>query len=296
MEHKNIVAVDFDFTISQTDPIDHRTILGEIPDAFRTLKDLREAGYVVILWTCRSEDYLEEALLFCAENGFVFDAVNENWEGLDFPTSNKIYYDYLIDDHNFGTKGKVDWGMVRSQLLFEGDEEILWKGDFISVISPRDNPYEAVAQQDSVMCILHDVVTGAFFVRQELCPPYNHRTGRPYWYTLVSGGIEAGEKPVDALIREVAEEAGVLLRESIDVSMRCLFSGPLNKTLSNFGHFFFVEGQFLRVSPTTDGTVYEAKSRTLELSYDELLGMSREHADFLLISAISLIRPFVEKA
>lgn len=291
MDAPKIVAVDFDNTIAIPDE-DFKG-LKEVPLAIQTLKDLRDFGYFLILWTCRTGEMLDQALQFLSDRDVQIDTVNENYPELSFQTSRKIYYDILIDDRNFGVSGLVDWEIVRSRLLFEGDEVILWKGKYIQVISPRDNPYEAIAQKDCVSCILHDTVRDRFFVRQEFVPPYEYRTGRPYWYTALSGGVEEGESSIDALVREVAEEAGVDLKNSKNVNIKCLFSGPLNKTLANFGRFFLVQGEFARIKAKGDGTIYEDKAMTAEITREELFNMSHEHSDYILISSIALIQPFI---
>lgn len=77
-----IIAVDFDGTIVEDcfpyigKPLvgfTKRTLLEE-------LKLLQKSGHEIILWTCRCGEHLKEAEEFCAENGLVFDAVNDDLE------------------------------------------------------------------------------------------------------------------------------------------------------------------------------------------------------------------------
>ena len=59
----------------------------------------------VILWTCRVDDRLEAALAWCAEQGLVFDAVNDNLpELIEKYSSNcrKVCADRYIDDKAIG--------------------------------------------------------------------------------------------------------------------------------------------------------------------------------------------------
>lgn len=93
-----IIAVDFDGTLCR----DCYPKIGEANEGLiRRLKELREQGDRLILWTCRKGERLEEALRFCLMRGLVFDAVNENLPeilerfGGD---SRKIYADLYIDD------------------------------------------------------------------------------------------------------------------------------------------------------------------------------------------------------
>ena len=58
-------------------------------------------GDKVILWTCRTGEQLEEAILWCRNRGLRFDAVNENLpEHQEYFGNNtrKIYADEYWDD------------------------------------------------------------------------------------------------------------------------------------------------------------------------------------------------------
>ena len=119
-----IIAIDFDGTI-----VDHRfPDIGEpVPGAFRWLKEFREAGAKLLLWTMRSDgqesgNVLTDAVAFCRNNGIEFDAVNESPEQKTWTTSPKCYAHVYIDDAAFGcplrenprSGGRpfVDWDVV----------------------------------------------------------------------------------------------------------------------------------------------------------------------------------------
>ncbi len=108
-----VLVIDFDGTI-----VEHcfPHIGDPLPGAFETLKELKEAGFKLILWTCREDSnryinkqYLKHAVDFCLKNGVEFDAVNEAIQAEDFRD----------DDFNFG--GFPGWHVVR-QVLLEGHE------------------------------------------------------------------------------------------------------------------------------------------------------------------------------
>lgn len=100
LENK-IIAVDFDGTLCQNRwPEIGRPNL----ELINTLKLAKKEFQVkVILWTCRRDDLLTDAIAFCKELGLEFDAVNENlpevieWMHGD---SRKIYANLYIDDRN----------------------------------------------------------------------------------------------------------------------------------------------------------------------------------------------------
>lgn len=115
-----VICVDFDGTI-----VEHRfpKIGPPLPGAFEVLKELKAAGYRLILWTCREDEngknYLTEALDFCRKHGVEFDAANETIKEEEFRADGvdlrKPYCRYFIDDRNLG--GFPGWDVVRKVIL-----------------------------------------------------------------------------------------------------------------------------------------------------------------------------------
>ena len=92
------VAVDFDGTLAVTR---YPKIIRPKKYMINKIKRMKKRGWKVVLNTCRSGDYLSDAVLYCALYGLQFDAVNENlperieaW-GND---SRKISCDIFYDD------------------------------------------------------------------------------------------------------------------------------------------------------------------------------------------------------
>ena len=122
---KPTLCIDFDGTVVEHD----FPRIGEpMPLAFEVLKELKEAGYGLILWTCREDDgykidrqYLKDAIEFCKENGVEFDGHNETPEECEFRPNGgrKAYASCYIDDRNLG--GFPGWDVVR-QILLQGKE------------------------------------------------------------------------------------------------------------------------------------------------------------------------------
>ena len=110
---KLIIAVDFDGTIVE----DAYPGIGEPRIfAFETLKRLQKDGHRIILWTYRCNTRLDEAVLFCKENGIEFYAVNKSFPEEEFngDVSRKIMADLFIDDRNIG--GILGWGEIYQML------------------------------------------------------------------------------------------------------------------------------------------------------------------------------------
>lgn len=111
------IAIDFDGTVVE----DEYPKIGK-PKlfAFETLKMLQENGHRLILWTYRNGRALDDAILFCKNNGITFYAVNKSFpeEEYDPKYSRKINADYFIDDRNIG--GLKSWGEIYQ--YFSSDE------------------------------------------------------------------------------------------------------------------------------------------------------------------------------
>ena len=95
-----MIAVDFDGTLCR----DCYPKIGEANSRLiRILKELRQNGDQLILWTCRQGQALEEALQVCEAWGLTFDAINENLPQITErygSDSRKIYADIYIDDRS----------------------------------------------------------------------------------------------------------------------------------------------------------------------------------------------------
>ena len=118
------IAVDFDGTIVE----DKFPAIGQaVPGAFYWLHTLQQAGAKLILWTMRSEDYLDAAVRHCREHGVLFDSVNEGIDDRDWTSSPKAYAHVYIDDEAFGcplidskemgARPMVNWDVIGPDLL-----------------------------------------------------------------------------------------------------------------------------------------------------------------------------------
>ena len=89
-----IICVDFDGTLSNG----HYPHIGQ-PNKplFDALIKLKAQGHSIILWTCREDIQLQQAVDWCREQGLEFDVVNENVPWLGF-YSRKVCADVYIDD------------------------------------------------------------------------------------------------------------------------------------------------------------------------------------------------------
>ena len=129
-----IIAVDFDGTLFDTE---WPSVIKEPnTDLIDFLKDRKAEGDSIILWTCRCGKDLEVAVNACAEQGLIFDAVNENLPDMIEKfggDSRKIFADKYIDDKNLYVYCKnfkmVNTDSKLSQLFGSTSEIKRFKGD-----------------------------------------------------------------------------------------------------------------------------------------------------------------------
>ena len=97
-----IIAVDFDGTLVE----DKFPEIGEpILRVWDALRQARDNGAKIILWTCRNGNKLKEAVEYCSEQGLHFDAINENLDECKVLFDNdtrKVYADEYWDDKSIG--------------------------------------------------------------------------------------------------------------------------------------------------------------------------------------------------
>lgn len=93
-----VYAVDFDGTLCNNL---YPKIGWEKTNVTAYVKKLKEDGNRIILWTCRADDLLQEAVDWCAEKGIEFDGINENLEDIisEYGSdTRKISADIYLDD------------------------------------------------------------------------------------------------------------------------------------------------------------------------------------------------------
>lgn len=113
---QKIIAVDFDGTIVKSEEDPHLlTDFTLQPHAKEVLAWINE-HFFSILWTCREDDVLQNALNYLDRNDIEFHAINENAPFVDFETSDKIFADFYVDDR---TGIGIDWLKIQQHLKNE---------------------------------------------------------------------------------------------------------------------------------------------------------------------------------
>ena len=93
-----VFAIDFDGTLCEN----AWPAIGEpLYDMINWVRKLKRLNHKLILWTCREGMPLVDAIVWCADQGIFFDAINDNLEEHKIRfggNSRKIMADYYVDD------------------------------------------------------------------------------------------------------------------------------------------------------------------------------------------------------
>lgn len=96
----HIIAVDFDGTLCENA---YPEIGEPKEDIIQVVKNYKENGWKVILWTCRNREQLIQAVDWCLEQGLEFDAINQNipeTQKMFGGDTRKVFADIYLDDKN----------------------------------------------------------------------------------------------------------------------------------------------------------------------------------------------------
>ncbi len=94
-----IIGLDFDGTVVEHD-FPYIGAMKEDADIY--LRKMVDDGHRIILWTCRENSYLIQAIQFMKDIGVEIVSANENDPQTHFGPSRKILCDVFIDDRNLG--------------------------------------------------------------------------------------------------------------------------------------------------------------------------------------------------
>ena len=101
-----IIAVDFDGTITRRNTFPNKPHPGDLADhCAEVLQQLHEAGFIIILYTCRKGKKFYDAVRYCCEMGIPLDYANENAdEAIEVfgGDCRKVFAHHYLDDCNLG--------------------------------------------------------------------------------------------------------------------------------------------------------------------------------------------------
>lgn len=107
-----VIAIDFDNTITEPSPY---PIMGSVrTEAIKYIKKLYDNGYTLILWTCRSGVYLEEAISALKLNN-IFDCFKYINEDGQQHNHRKVIADFYIDDRS--CIDNINWNSIYDYII-----------------------------------------------------------------------------------------------------------------------------------------------------------------------------------
>jgi 8-oxo-dGTP pyrophosphatase MutT (NUDIX family) len=163
-------------------------------------------------------------------------------------------------------------------------EDIVYNDKFLKIVKYED--WSVLTGKDAVICIPVLVEENKFVIRQEYIPSFKMAEGQEIHLSCVGGPIEMGESPEVALLRELEEEAGIVLRNNFKFEFdKPLFLGKFTSMKIHPCIIPLNESDYHEVMIKGDGSREEKLSHTpkIDIKYLNSLQTSDVVTELMLI-------------
>ena len=172
------------------------------------------------------------------------------------------------------------------------DKELYSKGP-LKLVEYED--WTILKSKDCIICIPILIETNQIVMRYEYIPTFKYVDGQEYHATIVAGGIEPGEDPKTALLRELEEEAGIVIRDDYEIELEK--PSFLTKGSTNRAYAFILplnERDYHEVVAKGDGSVAESKSKAVkvDIKYIDSINVSDMATAYMLMKAKEYLNMF----
>lgn len=161
--------------------------------------------------------------------------------------------------------------------------DVLYENDHVKLVEYEN--WSIITGKDMIVCIPYFIETNQFLIRHEYIPTFKFAEGQEYHVTVLSGGVENDEEVKTSLLRELEEEAGIVLREDYKIEdLKPLF---VSKGNANKYHPFIVplnENDYHEVVAKGDGSKSESLSKSvkIDVKFIDSLNTSDLITDYML--------------
>jgi 8-oxo-dGTP pyrophosphatase MutT (NUDIX family) len=146
----------------------------------------------------------------------------------------------------------------------EPKDDILFSNKYMKVINFED--WTIIKESDFVVCIPYLVDSNQIILRHEYIPTFKYVDGQDFHITVLSGGIEMGETPERAILRELEEEAGIVVSPEYKIEfMKPLFVSKVNASKYHPCIIQLTERDYHEVIAKGDGSEAEKKSQSVKI-------------------------------